>query len=69
MEDANFCTMCQDECNQSSQLCGRCARNLTLSSIGIIKRTPMINDYIQKNSMNKKDVDVFVDDENCKDIS
>lgn len=31
----NLCCYCNDECNPASQCCGRCARDMTMYSIGM----------------------------------
>ena len=32
--DIGICYECKEECNPCSQLCGRCARQLTMSALG-----------------------------------
>lgn len=34
MEDVGICYICKENCNPSSQTCGRCARNLTMDALG-----------------------------------
>lgn len=53
--ERSTCCFCGDECNASSQSCGRCSRNISGYSIGLVSELPHhLKDVFVDNKHNKR---------------
>ena len=55
MSERGICCFCQEECNPSSQSCGRCSRTLTGFSIGLNPLPEYLEDIIKKVVVKKEE--------------